>query len=55
MVIKLGRYTVLNFTKDIISEVVEMMGDVENVGIKIDCSDRLIGDTHREREHIEIM
>lgn len=45
VIIKLGRYTVFNITKDIISEVSEVMGDVKKVGIRIDWLDRLVGDT----------
>lgn len=40
---------------EIISEVVEMMEDVESVGINIDCLDRRIGEIHKEREHNKLV
>lgn len=53
--IKLKRYTFLNITMKIISEMVEVMGDVENIWIKIGWFDRLIGETHKEKERNELV
>lgn len=54
-VIKLEKFTVLIITTEVISEVAEVMGFVENVGIRIDWLDRLIGEMFTEKERNELM
>lgn len=39
----------------IISEVAEVMGDVESARIRVDWMDRLIGEIHKERECNELV
>lgn len=52
---KLEKHVVLTITMEIISEVAEMMEDVESVGTKIGCLDRRIREIHKEREHNKLV